>query len=131
MCIVPEGENEDIHFFATGSPTAKGTSWSMLGCEAQEEEDFEQPTMVLRLNGCNDKQKRHIIRHEFGHALGLGHEHQHPEYLDVMRDFLVTKDVMDCYGIKNLRLYQTQFGPLEHYDLTKTNYDPHSIMHYP
>ena len=87
--------------------------------------------MVLNLRDCTDDfHKESTILHEFGHALGLGHEHQHPEYLEVMKKFIDIDATMYCYGIEKLSFYREQYGELN-YELMKTEYDVHSIMHYP
>ncbi|MFJ2365458.1 matrixin family metalloprotease [Pseudomonas sp. NPDC087697] len=71
-----------------------------------------------------------IVLHEFGHALGLDHEHQHP-------DASIPWDLPKTYA-----LHQQQFGwsrelvdlnvlPLPRVtDKTYGSYDCHSVMHY-
>ena len=87
--------------------------------------------MILNLNDCKDDyHKEATILHEFGHVLGLGHEHQHPEYLEVMKKFIDIDATMNCYGIEKPSFYREQYGKLN-YTLVKTQYDPDSIMHYP
>ena len=111
--------------------SSQGGSWSNLGSEAQQVGDINLPTMVLNLNDCtSDYLMESTILHEFGHALGLGHEHQHPDYLEVMQDFIDSKATMDCYGIKKISFFREQYGQLN-FELAKTEYDVHSIMHYP
>ena len=51
-------------------------SWSKLGKDAEKEENTSEPTMVLGLIKGYDDYNQHIVIHEFGHALGLEHEHQ-------------------------------------------------------
>ena len=87
--------------------------------------------MVLNLNDCvGDYHKRALILHEFGHALGLAHEHQHPDYLEVMKKFIDIDATMDYFGMEKERVYREQCGKLQ-YELEKSEYDVHSIMHYP
>ena len=114
-----------------GEATARAGSWSKLGCQAQTVRSLDDPTMVLNLRDCTDDyHKESTILHEFGHALGLGHEHQHPVYLKVMEKFIDIDATMDCYGIEKPSFYRDQYGELN-YELEKTDYDAHSIMHYP
>lgn len=88
--------------------------------------------MVLNLSGYDDDdRKKYIILHEFGHALGLCHQHQHPDYLDAMKFFLEKDSICKkYYGIKTLQNYDDQFGPLSRYKLADGEYDKDSIMHY-
>ena len=54
-------------------------SWSVIGTTARSVPK-DQPTMNFGwLNpGVSDDEARRVILHEFGHALGLIHEHQNP-----------------------------------------------------
>lgn len=70
-----------------------------------------------------------IVLHEFGHALGLNHEHQHPERT---YEFDEAKLFADCAtrGIERShceRIYTDTYSRWENNILT---YDPESIMHY-
>ena len=53
----------------------EGTSHSAVGRQAEDKKP-DEATMTLNLG--KDHQRRTIL-HEFGHALGLKHEHQRPD----------------------------------------------------
>ena len=57
-----------------------GGSWSYVGTDALGIQ-AGQPTMQLGwlTENSQDSEIRRVTLHEFGHALGLLHEHQHPE----------------------------------------------------
>src|SRR5262245_11163197 len=55
-------------------------SWSVIGTTCRQITDKTQPTMNfgwLNLNSSEADLQR-VVLHEFGHALGLIHEHQNP-----------------------------------------------------
>ncbi len=52
----------------------------MVGSEATGKDI----TMVLDLNGHPPDVQRSLVIHEFGHALGLEHEHQRSDFWDVL-----------------------------------------------
>ena len=55
-------------------------SWSVIGTTCRNITDKTQPTMNFGwLNpSTDDEEVRRVVLHEFGHALGLIHEHQNP-----------------------------------------------------
>ncbi|XP_064387495.1 uncharacterized protein LOC135335838 [Halichondria panicea] len=62
----------------------KGISWSKVGTTATWQSDKKKPTMVLNLYGMTKADQRSMVIHEFGHALGLDHEHQRSDFWDVL-----------------------------------------------
>lgn len=109
-------------------------SWSLIGTECRRETDPSKPTMNFGwlTRDSSDVDVRSVVLHEFGHALGLLHEHQLPE-----NGIAWNKD----------QVYADLSGPLNHWDKAtidfnmfepfskgETNYtqvDPKSIMMYP
>lgn len=82
--------NANIRFIEVNNPNTRShirisfrtrdtTSWSVLGNQAQHVNQNE-PTMNLGFapNETDVRILRSVILHEFGHALGLIHEHQSP-----------------------------------------------------
>ena len=117
----------------------KGQNWSMVGMEATVVTDLKQPTMVLSLGGHSPDLQESLVVHEFGHALGLEHEHQRSDFWDVLGEHLdIDKMKMDCRVNPTKdpkeadRLFKKNWGGLDH-DGGKSKsspYDPESIMHY-
>jgi hypothetical protein len=70
------------------------------------------------------------VLHEFGHALGLHHEHQHPDAdipWDLEKVYAWYKENFDWEREK----VDSDVLPLPRYtDFTYADYDPLSIMHY-
>ena len=96
----------------------------------------------LSKGGTLLKQRRVI--HEFGHVLGLLHEHQRPDFWECISDY-IDKDKMKRdkrADVKNwpeskfetfwatnyVSVSKGQMTPTTH---VYTEYDPESIMHYP
>ncbi|MEX5591493.1 M12 family metallopeptidase [Pseudomonas orientalis] len=64
-----------------------GPGWSKLGIDAKTL-PLSAPTMGISFTR-SDASIAATIQHEFGHALGLKHEHQHPDRtLDLNRDYI-------------------------------------------
>ena len=86
------------------------------------------PNMWLDLRGGDSPHTQHIVVHEFGHALGLGHEHQRSDFWRHISPF-IDKDMMkkDTAG-RICDWEEDQFLKVE--EGTATCYDSHSVMLY-
>lgn len=108
-------------------------SWSVIGSTAKNVPK-SQPTMNFGwLNpGVSDEEAKRVIMHEFGHALGLIHEHQNP-----INDIKWNKPavIADLSGPPNNWDLQTiEHNMFEQYpsnEIAGTKLDWHSIMLYP
>jgi hypothetical protein len=125
---VDEGEAEIRIAFMEGQG-----SWSYLGTQCKGIDDPE-PTMNygwLTPDSPDDELQR-VVLHEFGHALGLIHEHQNPEG---GIDWNVPAVIADLSGPPNNWDEATiRSNVLDHYgpgETTGTEVDPLSIMMYP
>jgi serralysin len=80
----------------------------------------------------SDEQIKAVILHEFGHALGLFHEHQHPaagipwDTAAVYQYFLSRNPDWDSATVDS-----NVFARYEWSTVNSDEYDPASIMHYP
>lgn len=106
-------------------------NWSSLGTNALLVPKG-QPTM--HLDQTNDMAQLYSAAlHEFGHALGLQHEHQHPDReLDWDNEDIIKRSMARGYSRKDAadliegNIIPTASGP----DAILTTYDPKSVMHY-
>ncbi len=118
------------------------TSHSMVGSDARNKvTDVTKPTMVLNLHSMTKAQQRSMVIHEFGHALGLDHEHQRSDFWDVLEQkdtkgqyrFIIGKDEMkegddgNCKPACNQVFRDNRTAPK---GTEKSVYDSESIMHY-
>ncbi|MBX9596008.1 MAG: hypothetical protein K2X46_16715 [Roseomonas sp.] len=62
-----------------------GGNWSHIGRRAS----FEQPNRRKPTMNIQPGQPDFVVKHEFGHALGLRHEHQHPDGAITWKDEVV------------------------------------------
>ena len=105
-----------------------GRSCSAIGIEAKEKDESE-PTMTLGLIKGRHDYNTHIVVHEFGHALGMEHEHQRSKFWSIAKDFIdVDKmrsdpELADC-DIDRDYLEQKLPGT------ESPKYDSDSVMHY-
>ena len=88
----------------------------------------DAPTMSLNLGIGDDSFKRHLILHEFGHALGLMHEHQRPEFKRAAEKFIDFSAMED--HLKRMKFPTIDWMPNENEYNQDKKYDPDSIMHY-
>ena len=105
-----------------------GRSYSSVGVAA-ESVDRSKPTMVLGLIKGNHSYNNHIGVHEFGHALGLEHEHQRSKFWSIAQKFIDVDKMRKDSHLKStdidgdyLECHQTGEG--------SAGYDPDSVMHY-
>jgi serralysin len=108
-------------------------SWSYLGTQCQDISE-DEPTMNygwLTPDSPDDELNR-VVLHEFGHALGLIHEHQNPKGGIQWNEPAV---IADLSGPPNNWDEETiRRNILNHYDpgaVSATDVDPDSIMMYP
>ncbi|HBB95638.1 MAG TPA: peptidase M12 [Blastocatellia bacterium] len=110
-----------------------GTTWSYIGNAAQNVAQ-DVPTMNF---GWFDEHTtgpvefRRVILHEFGHALGLIHEHQSPAAAINWNKIAVYQYYFDHFGWSHNKVNENIFKKYATALTQFTTYDPTSIMHYP
>ncbi len=88
---------------------------------------------MLNLYGMTKALQGSTVIHEFGHALGLHHEHQRSDFWDVLEPFTIGESLMKsgddgrCEPAVNAVFRDKLNAP--HWSQI-SSYDPDSIMHY-
>lgn len=109
-------------------------SWSYLGTTCKQIQDLSKPTMNygwLTRNSLDEEVER-VVLHEFGHALGLIHEHMNPDgginwnKKNVYNDLSGPPNNWSKSVIDN-----NMFKSFDQIELELTNLDKDSIMMYP
>lgn len=108
--------------------TLYNQNYTLIGTDAKVNDPWT-PTMVLGVKP-SDPQFQSIVMHEFGHALGAQHEHQHPE-ADIPWDVPKVYARYAAAGVSAEVVDEAVLHTFEKHDTTYTAYDKHSIMHYP
>ena len=111
----------------------------MVGVDAGTVEGFKEPTMVLSLRDYSASTQRGLVIHEFGHALGLEHEHQRSDFWEVVGDYFDQNKMMADPRVAKGSLSASKASferdwlavkPSDEEGALQSEYDPESIMHY-
>jgi serralysin len=108
-------------------------SWSTIGTVARQVDQTE-PTMNYGwlTDDSSDDTLRRVVLHEFGHAVGLIHEHQNPKHaIDWNRDAVVADLSRPPNSWDLEKIERNMFAAYEPQDVEATDTDPLSIMMYP
>jgi len=111
---------------------ASRNHWSYIGTGAQNLPDSE-PTMNLGVAGypTNSPAFKRVVLHEFGHAIGLVHEHLSPEAGICWDRPVVYNDYFNRMGWSRQKVDNNLFITYATNSINASDYDPSSIMHYP
>lgn len=108
--------------------------WSRIGNYSKEDQDLASMSLSLNERSPRGDFDR-VVLHEFGHAIGLEHEHQLPSAQSIKWN---EKEVFAYYAQppNNWKPEQTRRNVLNHYNARQlrgnyTAFDPKSIMCYP
>lgn len=106
--------------------------WSQIGRVALKVPKAE-PTMNLMVRDTTrDDELQRVVLHEFGHALGLMHEHRQPGNPIIWNKPVVRKFYSGAPNYWNDEQIEEQvFKPYNSSTAISNGYDPDSIMHYP
>lgn len=102
-------------------------NWSVIGTQAKQK-PLHEPTLHIDLMQTADM-LNHSIRHEFGHALGLLHEHQHPDN-DIQWDKEKLYAESEKLGHTRQVTDENFLTPPDSKTTITSAYDSKSVMHY-
>ncbi len=101
--------------------------YSYIGTQGKDAVADDEATMEIGFKGGLNDFNAQTVQHEFGHALGLHHEHQHPQSkLDFDLEW-IRKDYTDRGEPGDV---DDNFAPVDPNEVTTSAYDQSSILHY-
>lgn len=107
-------------------------SWSWLGTEALAIPADQETMHYGWLHPTTtEEEARRVIVHEFGHALGMIHEHQHPDAGIQWDEPVVIRYYTQRLGWSEAAVRSNLFARVERHETQFSGYDQRSIMHYP
>ncbi len=121
----------------------KGSSWSLVGTVSEQYSVNQQLRTYKGTDGVSmnfgwfdentsEEEFRRTTLHEFGHALGLLHEHKHSDRVFEWNIPVVLNYYMNKMGWSKQQVYEQvieRYG--EDSEYSNKRYDKYSIMHYP
>jgi hypothetical protein len=102
---------------------------SSIGTDALLFRTMSKPTMYIAVKPA-DEGFEAMVLHEFGHALGLLHEHLHPESKIPWNKEKVYEDYGRALNVSRDEIHQNFFATYPPASVRRTPYDTTSIMHY-
>lgn len=110
------------------SPLYNTEARSLIGTDALTAHS-QQATMWLGVN-MNEPNYEAVVIHEFGHALGFLHEHQHPDATIPWDREKVYKALERNHGMSRATVDAIVFPLTRDNNSTYSPYDRYSVMHY-
>lgn len=112
--------------------TQNGSSWSIVG-NASSRSNQQQPSMNFGwlTDRTPEYEVKRTVLHEFGHALGLLHEHQNPAGGIPWDEAAVYAHYQSTQGWDRKTTYNNVIATANQNDTQYSTHDRASIMHYP
>lgn len=109
-----------------------GASWSMVGnSSARANQNSPSMNFGWLTDQTPDYEVKRTVLHEFGHALGLLHEHQNPAGGIPWNEPAVYDHYWRTHGWDQRTTYHNVMAKVDHNTTQFSAYDQASIMHYP